>query len=101
MRKNLPNKPNMEAIFDLLTSLDGDLLKAIPEQGISITITITPVVPDEDDDPEDDDSDEMEDEDDEDCCPDYEPADDGDGRCVYCCPECGACLRQYIEEAFE
>lgn len=100
MRKNVPNDPNIEALFDLLTSLDGDLLKEIQEQGISIVVTITPAVPDEDDDP-DDDYDDMEDEDDEDCCPDYEPAEGEDGRCVYCCPECGACLRPYIEEEFE
>lgn len=101
MRRNVPNEPNMDAILDLLTSLDGDLLKAIPRQGISIVVTITPAIPNEDDDPDDDDYDDMEDEDDEDCCPDYEPADGEGGRCVYCCPECGACLRGYIEEEFE
>lgn len=101
MRKNVPNEPNMDAILDLLTSLNGDLLKAIPKQGISIVVTISPIAPDTDDDPEDDDSDEMEDEDDEGCCPDYEPADGEGGRCVYCCPECGECLRQYIGEEFE
>ena len=36
MRKNVPNEPNMEAILNLLTSLDGGLLKAIQENGISI-----------------------------------------------------------------
>ncbi len=98
MRKNVPNEPNMDAILDLLTSLNGDLLKAIPKQGISIVVTISPVVPAEDDET---DCDNEEDYDGEDCCPDYEPADDEDGRCVYCCPECGACLRDYIGEEFE
>ncbi len=99
MKRNVPNEPNMEAILDLLTALDGDLLNAISEQGVSIIIMVSPIVPDEDDDPDDYDCDEMEDEDDEGCCPDYEPADDG--RCVYCCPECGTCLRDYIGEEFE
>ena len=41
-------------------------------------------------------------EDDEDgCCPEYEPSGDGTGRCVYSCPECGICLRDYIGEEFE
>lgn len=94
MRKNVPNEPNMEAILDLLTALDGGLLKAVQENGISIVVTIAPAEPDEDDwDEDDDDYDDMEDDDDEDCCPGYEPAGD-DGRCVYCCPECGACLRE-------
>lgn len=96
MRKNVPNEPNMDAILDMLTSLNGDLLKAIPKQGISIVVTVAPIAPDEDDD-----SDELEDEDDEGCCPDYEPADGEDSRCVYSCPECGACLREYIGEEFE
>lgn len=98
MKRNVPNEPNMEAILDLLTSLDGGLLEAIPEQDVSIVITITPAAADEDD--ETDCGDE-EDYDDEDCCPDYEPADGEDGRCVYCCPECGTCLRDYIGEEFE
>ena len=96
MRKNVPNEPNMDAILDLLSSLDRDLLKAIQGQGVSIVVTVSPIAPDENDD-----NDEMEDEDDEGCCPDYEPADDEDGRCVYCCPECGTCLRDYIGEEFE
>ncbi len=96
MRKNVPNEPNMDAILDLLSSLDSDLLKAIQGQGVSVVVTVSPIVPDEDDD-----YDEMEDEDNEGCCPDYEPADGEDGRCVYCCPECGTCLRDYIGEEFE
>ncbi len=92
MRKNVPNKPNIEAILDLPASLDADLLKAISEPGVSLVITISPAVPDEDDETDCDD---------EDCCPDYEPADDEDGRCIYCCPECGTCLRDYIGEEFE
>ena len=72
-------------------------------------ITATPVshVRDLDEDDEDDyDEDEYDDddelEDDEDgCCPEYEPSMDGSGRCVYSCPECGICLRDYIGEEFE
>ena len=70
-------------------------------------VTAVPVsrVRDLDEDDEDDfDEDEYDDEleDDEDgCCPEYEPSGDGTGRCVYSCPECGICLRDYIGEEFE
>lgn len=35
------------------------------------------------------------------CCEDYEPASDYTGRCAYSCPNCGACLTEYIQEEFE
>lgn len=107
MRKNVPNEPKIKAILNLLNSLDGGLLKALQEQGVPILVaTAVPIVPDEDDDDynaddsdEDDYDDEMED--DEGCCPDYDPSGDGRDRCIYSCPECGICLREYIEEEFE
>ena len=55
---------------------------------------------DEDDFDEDEYDDELEDDEDG-CCPEYEPSGDGTGRCVYSCPECGICLRDYIGEEFE
>lgn len=107
MRKNVPDEPNISEILTLLCSLDGGLLKAIHAQGVPIIlVTAVPVArfreDDEDDcDDEADYDDEDAPEDDECCCPEYEPANDGSGRCVYACPECGACLREYIGEEFE
>lgn len=110
MRKNVPNEPHIEDILTLLCSLDDDLLKSLQKQGAPIiVVTAVPVsrVRDLDEDDEDDfDEDEYDDddklEDDEDgCCPEYEPSGDGTGRCVYSCPDCGICLRDYIGEEFE
>ena len=110
MRNKHANEPNIADILSLLSSLDEDILKAIQARGTPIiVITATPVshVRDLDEDDEDDfDEDEYDDEDeledDEDgCCPEYEPSGDGTGRCVYSCPECGICLRDYIGEKFE
>ncbi len=105
MRENVPNEPNIEDILTLLCSLAGGLLKAVQEQGtLIIVVTAIPVSACEDDDEdgcdEDYDEDELEDDEDDDC-PDYEPSGDGTGRCVYSCPECGICLRDYIGEEFE
>ena len=105
MRKNAPNEPNTEDILNLLCSLDSGLLKAVQAQGSPIiAVTAIPVSAFEDDDEddcdEDYDEDELEDDEDDDC-PDYEPSGDGTGRCVYSCPECGICLREYIGEEFE
>ena len=103
MRKNVPNEPHIEDILSLLCSLDGELLKSLQKQGSPIiVVTAVPVsrVRDLDEDDEDDyDEDEYDDEDG--CCPEYEPSGDGTGRCVYSCPECGICLRDYIGEEFE
>lgn len=108
MRKNVPNEPHIEDILTLLCSLDGDLLKSIQKQGSPIiVVTAVPVsrVRDLDEDDEDDyDEDEYDDELDDDeggCCSEYEPAEDGTGRCVFSCPECGTCIRDYIGEEFE
>ena len=110
MRKNVPNEPHIEDILTLLCSLDGGLLKSLQKQGTPIiVVTAVPVsrVRDLDEDDEDDydedeydDDDELDDDEDGDC-PDYEPSGDGTGRCVYSCPECGTCLRDYIGEEFE
>lgn len=106
MRKNVPNEPNTEGILNLLRAVDGSFLKAIQAQDIPlIVIAAVPVShapadeDDEDDCGEDDYADELDDEDED--CPDYEPAEDGTDRCVYSCPECGICLREYIGEEFE
>ena len=111
MRKNVPNEPNIDEILTLLCSLNSGLFHALTEQGAPIiVVALSPVLSREDDeddydeddcDDEDDYDDEDEPEDDEGCCPEYEPADDGTGRCVYACPECGICLRDYIGEEFE
>lgn len=102
MRKNVPNEPHIEDILTLLYSLDGGLLKSLQKQGTPIiVVTAVPVsrVRDIDEDDEDDD-DELDDDEDGDC-PDYERSGDGTGRCVYSCPECGTCIRDYIGEKFE
>lgn len=105
MRNKHANEPNIADILSLLSSLDEDILKAIQARGTPIiVITATPVSHvrdlDEDDEDEYDDDDELEDDEDG-CCPEYEPSMDGSGRCVYSCPECGICLRDYIGEEFE
>ena len=108
MRNKHANEPNIADILTLLSSLDEDILKAIQARGTPIiVITATPVshVRDLDEDDEDDyDEDEYDDELDDDeggCCSEYEPAEDGTGRCVFSCPECGTCIRDYIGEEFE
>lgn len=105
MRKNVPNEPNIDEILTLLCSLNSGLFQALTEQGAPIVVVaLSPILfreDDEDDYDEDDYDDEDEPEDDEGCCPEYEPVDDGTGRCVYACPECGICLRDYIGEEFE
>ena len=95
MRNKHANEPNIADILSLLSSLDEDILKAIQVRGVPIiVITATPVSH-----VRDLDEDEYDDEDG--CCPEYEPSVDGSGRCVYSCPECGVCLRDYIGEEFE
>lgn len=101
MRKNVPNEPNTEDILNLLRAVDGSFLKAIQAQGIPIIVIVAvPVSHTQDDEDDEDDYDDELDDKDEDC-PDYEPAEDGTDRCVYSCPECGICLREYIGEEFE
>ena len=96
MRNKHANEPNIADILSLLSSLDEDILKAIQARGTPIiVITATPVSH-----VRDLDEDELEDDEDG-CCPEYEPSGDGTGRCVYSCPECGICLRDYIGEEFE
>lgn len=104
MRKNNSNEPNFDELLNLLRALDSGLLKALQAQGIPIiVVTAVPAArirDDEDDGYDVDDDCDDEPEDDEDC-PEYEPSEDGTGRCVYACPECGTCLRDYIGEEFE
>lgn len=89
-----------------LCSLDGDLLQSLRKQYTPIiVVTAVPVSHIQDDEDDEDDYDE-DDYDDDDCddsedCLDYKPSGDGTGRCVYACPECGICLRDYIGEEFE
>lgn len=92
MRKNVPDEP----FFDkLMTLLDTPiiLLAAIPicseddadddfDEGSGLDVEEFCVAEDH-------------------CCEDYEPSCNGTGRCVYACPNCGACLRAYIEEELE
>ena len=98
MRKNMPNEPNLDDILNLLYSLDKGLRKAFQTQGapiIVVTAIPAPCV-------KDNEADEYDyDEDDDEDCPDYEPYGDSTGRCVYSCPECGICLRDYIGEEFK
>ena len=106
MRNKHPNIPNIADIPSLLASLDEDILKAIQAKGTHfLVITATPVshVRDlDEDDTDDSDEDKYElEEDKEGRYPDYEPSGDGTGRCVYSCPECGTCIRDYIGEEFE
>ena len=113
MRKNVPNEPNIDEILTLLCSLNSGLSHALTEQGAPIVVvTVSPVLSREDDegDYDEDDCDDEDDYDDEDEPEDEtseefvdwaEPVDDGTGRCVYACPECGICLRDYIGEEFE
>lgn len=96
MRKNAPNEIKIDDILNLLCAPDTGLLKAIQTQGTPILVVAAVPVPRI----LDDDADDCDDASDEDC-PDYEPAEDGTERCVYSCPECGICLRDYIGEEFE
>lgn len=103
MSTKKPNEPNIPRILNLLSSLDEDVLKAIQARGTPI-IVITPASrflddPDDSDGDEYDDEEELVEEDGD--CPEYEPAGDGTDRCAYACPECGVCLRKYIEEEFQ
>lgn len=95
MRKNVPDKVKIDNILNLLCSPDTGLLNAIQAQGNPIIVVAVPVPRARDNDA--DDCDDAPDED----CPDYEPTEDGTDRCVYSCPECGICLREYIGEEFE
>ena len=112
MRKNMPNEPNLDEILNLLYSLDKGLRKAFQTQGapiIVVTAIPAPCVKDNEDDEEDDEDDYDEDDEDEDApendedgyCPDYEPSSGSTDRCIYSCPECGICLRDYIGEEFK
>lgn len=107
MRKNMPNESNLDEILNLLYSLGKGLRKAFQTQGapiIVVTAIPAPCVKDNEDDEETDEDDYDEDdydEDDDEDCPDYEPYGDSTGRCVYSCPECGICLRDYIGEEFK
>ena len=103
MRKNMPNEPNLDEILNLLYSLGKGLRKAFQTQGTPIiVVTAVPVPYDKDEEDDEDDYDEDAPENDEDgYCPDYEPSSGSTDRCIYSCPECGICLRDYIGEEFE
>lgn len=105
MRKNAPNDLHSKDILPLLCSLDIDLLKSQKRGSHIIAIIAVPIsciwdLDEDDTDDCDEDKYELE-EDKEGRCPDYEPSGDGTGRCVYSCPECGTCIRDYIGEEFE
>ncbi|HIT34860.1 MAG TPA: hypothetical protein IAC31_09620 [Candidatus Faecousia intestinigallinarum] len=102
MKKHNPNEPMLDALLNLLTALDGGLLDALQAKGSPIlVVTAIPAsaIRDDGDGCDEDEDEELEDG--EGCCPEYEPASDGTGRCVYTCPQCGACLRDYIGEELE
>lgn len=101
MRKNVPSKIEIEDMISRLCSLDADLLQSLRKQYTPIiVVTAVPVSHIQDDEDDEDDYDDDDYDDSEDFL-DYEPSGDGTDRCVYACPECGICLRDYIGEEFE
>lgn len=101
MRKYTRDESSMEAILDLTAALDCHVLKAVYENGL-LTVYFAPFDGDDWDGDDEYTGGEDEEEDyDADGCPCYEDSGEDGGRCVYCCPECGECLRQYMGEDFE
>ena len=96
----MPNEPNLDDILNLLYSLDKGLRKAFQTQGTPIIVVTAIPAPCVKDNEDDYDEDALENDEDG-YCPDYEPSTESTERCIYSCPECGICLRDYIGEEFE
>ncbi len=81
MERNTPDEAKINVILDLITALDGRILKVEHDRGLLIVFADVTKAP-------------VQEKPSSENCPCYDPSDDDDEceHCMHCCPECGRCM---------